>query len=98
MVYQRAKPPSPVVQLPPKEPVAPAIVEVARAVPVVHGRSTNIVEKLEMLYLLRANENNEPYIRSIGSAYRIGEEMEGEYVITLDNRNTAWMQFLNKNE
>ena len=61
-------------------------------------RPTNMLEKLEMLFLLRANENNESYIREIGRAYEIGEEIGDEYVITLDNRNTSWMQFLNKHE
>jgi len=36
-------------------------------------RGTNITEKLEMLFLLRANENNEAYIRSIGNVYEIGK-------------------------
>lgn len=49
-----------------------------------------------MLFLLRGNENNEPYIRSIGSAYEIGAEVADEYVITLDDKNSSWTQFLTK--
>ena len=51
-----------------------------------------------MLFLLRANENNEAYIRSIGSAYEIGSEEQEHYVITLDNKNTCWMQFLTRQQ
>lgn len=51
-----------------------------------------------MIFLLRGNENNEPYIRSIGSAYGIGAEVGDEYVITLDDRNSSWTQFLSKRD
>lgn len=51
-----------------------------------------------MLFLLRANENNESYIRSIGSAYEMGVEVGDEYVITIDSKNTSWMQFISKND
>ena len=51
-----------------------------------------------MLFLLRANENNEHMIRQLGRAYGIGTEVGDEYVITIDSKNTAWMEYLNKNQ
>lgn len=46
----------------PRPPPAP-VVHKEEPVPVLKDRPTNMLEKLEMLFLLRANENNEPYIR-----------------------------------
>lgn len=65
---------------------------------ILKDKPTNITEKLEMLFLMRANETNEPYIRSIGTAYGIGMETEDEYVITLDNRNTSWLSFISRSD
>lgn len=51
-----------------------------------------------MLFLLRTNENNEPYIRSLGSAYEMGAEVGDEYVMTIDSKNTSWLQFISKDD
>ena len=68
--------------------------------PKAHGeewRPSSLAEKLQMLFLLKNNEGNESYIRSIGLHYGMGQETENEYVITIDDKNKYWHQFIDKN-
>lgn len=49
-----------------------------------------------MLFFLRANQNNEPYLRSIGTHYGMGTDVDDNYVLTISDKNKIWLQFIDK--
>jgi hypothetical protein len=58
------------------------------------SKRATLAQKLEMIYLLRSLEGNFQEVKDIAEQYKIGKEVENQYVIKLEGMN--WLELLRK--